>query len=637
VGKRWLLAIVFGLLVVAGGCPKSIGVHQVADPGAAASWKLSSLESGGLSQRTQQTLRRLNIDGLLPQHAEAVNGKLLELAIKEPLGEYLFALAEIHYALARKAEHHGSGEAVFRYYLSAGYAYHFLFYSHDEASAPQATERHAGTNPFDPRHRLACDIYNVGLSKCIRAAQSVGRLDPRHQLQMPTPSGEFTLSVEHYGFCWQPEEFGPLQFCSDFEVFGLENQYRTFGLGVPLIGRRAQVSQPAPSHAFYPKDLCFPVTAFFRFESNLADLAACRAGRLELYDPLRIQSVKVAGKDVALETDLTTPLAYFMSHTDLNGVALQGFLRADSDRGKAGIYFFEPYQPGKIPVLLTHGLMSSPLIWTVMFNDLRADPVLRDRFQFWFVLYPTANSYLATAADLRHELASLRNTFDPQRQDIALDDMVLIGHSMGGLVDKLLTQSSGEEFWQLVTDHPITQVKGSSEALDELERVFFFERQPAVKRIVFLGTPHRGSKLSLPTAFLLDGFLKESDRLTEAGREVVRSNPQLWPTLAKNPSEARLPTSLDLLRPGAPALKMLAKRGPPPGVHYHSVVGVLYGEGKTGNDGFVAYESAHIDGVESELVVPAGHRELHDHPQAVLEINRILREHLEEFARFEVR
>src|SRR5439155_5246449 len=228
-----------------------------------------------------------------------------------------------------------------------------------------------------------------------RGAQKVGRLDPRHELHLPTPAGEFTLSVDHLGFAWRPEEFGPLLFCCDYNVVGLENHHRTFGLGVPLIGTRLAAAQAAPGQAFYPKEVSFPVTAFFRFDCSLADLGACRAGRLELYNPLRVQSVEVVGRRVALETDLTTPLAYFLSKTDLEGIDLKGFFRPDRLRHKAGLYLFEPYEAGKIPVVLTHGLLSSPLTWTRMYNDLRADPVLRERYQFWFFLYPTGNPYLA--------------------------------------------------------------------------------------------------------------------------------------------------------------------------------------------------------------------------------------------------
>src|SRR5262249_233473 len=149
------------------------------------------------------------------------------------------------------------------------------------------------------------------------------------ELHLPTPDGhDFTLSVVQHGFAWRPEEFGPLLFSADFAVEGLENQYYSYGLGVPLIGTR-QTAAPAPAHAFYPKDVNFPVRAFCRFTGSVADLRSQRAGRLELYNPLTLQTIDVNGQAIPLEADLTTPLAYFLSRTDLDRLGYEGFLRAD--------------------------------------------------------------------------------------------------------------------------------------------------------------------------------------------------------------------------------------------------------------------------------------------------------------------
>jgi len=112
----------------------------------------------------------------------------------------------------------------------------------------------------------------------------------------------------------------------------------------------------------------------------------------------------------------TTPLAYFLADTRLETAAYVGFLRGDSLQGRYGVHMLEPYQPGKVPVVLVHGLLSSPLTWMPAFNDLRADPALRDRFQFWFYFYPTGDPYLATAADLRRDLENLRAGLDPEHR-----------------------------------------------------------------------------------------------------------------------------------------------------------------------------------------------------------------------------
>jgi pimeloyl-ACP methyl ester carboxylesterase len=593
-----------------------------------------------VSPRTRQTLRRLGLEEIYLRDAGAAAVQLHQLALREPKPELLFALAEIHYVRGRQAEHWNCSAAVGYYYLCAGYAYHYLFATADNPHlAPRGAPLAPLTplNAFDPRFRLACDLYNTGLSKCIAAAQRVGQLDPRRELHLPTPDGKaFTLSVVHKGFAWKPEEFGPVLFCQDLEVVGLENEYHTYGLGVPLIATRtAGTAEPEPSP--YPRGTSFPVTAFFRFDGTLADLAQGRVGQLELYNPLTVQVVEVRGRSVPLETDLTTPLAYFLSNTDLDNFKYTGFLHPDKVENHTGIYMLEPYQPGKIPVLMIHGLLSSPVTWSPLFNDLRADPVLRHRYQFWFYNYPTSDPYLATAADLRQSLDQLRARVDPQHQDPAFDEMVLVGHSMGGLVSRLLTVDSGNDFWQLVSDKPFENVKLLPDAAEELRRVFFFDRYPSVKRVVFLGTPHHGSKLSPSPLGRLAVHLAQLPRtLMWASRDLVNENPDLLPRLQGK----SLPTSVDLLAPGAPALELLASRCRPEGVHYHSIIGVttsktadlerfLAGDGKEPGDGVVPYTSAHLPQVDSELVVPADHHHVHQHPLAVLEVRRILLEHIQ--------
>ncbi len=649
----WLALGALALAVA--GCSYGITVRQVSDRPLLAAWQASIAANEELSPRTMQALRRLDLATLYHSDPAATLTRLHALAMDHATPDLLFALAEISYVMGRHAEKLESSDAVVCYYRCAGYAYHYLF---DGRGGEQAAAGSDGTTPqlsllpsslespvpqtldgwprmavFDPRFRLACDLYNTALAKCIRAAQRCGRLDPRHDLHLPCPDGhEFYLSVTHTGFTWPAEEFGPLLFCADYEVVGLENQFHGYGLGVPLIGTRlptaSDSADPRGRVAHYPRSVSFPVTAVFRFEGTLAALGARRAGQLELYNPLQVQHIQIANHAVPLETDLTTPLAYFLSQTDLQEVELRGFFRPDSLRNRTGIYLFEPYQPGKIPVVLVHGLLSSPLTWTPLFNELQGDPAIRNKYQFWFYLYPTGDPYLETAADLHQSLARLRAELDPQGRDAALGQMVLVGHSMGGLVSKLMTVSSGEDFWRLVSKEPFEALKGAPADRDELRRVFFFQEDPAVKQVIFLGTPHHGSKLSPSApARLVANFIRLPQRLVMATQDLAQENPGFWPANGKSAHKPQLPTSIDLLSPGAPALELLAAERATPGVHYHSIIGVAFGKGKDGSDGVVPYASAHIDGVDSEIVVPADHFRVHQHAGAMLEVRRILREH----------
>ena len=135
-----------------------------------------------------------------------------------------------------------------------------------------------------------------------------------------------------------------------------------------------------------------------------------------------------------------------------------------------GLFMLEPFDPGKIPVLMVHGLWSSPMTWMEMFNDLRSFPEIRDQYQFWFYLYPTGQPFWVSARQLREDLAQARAVVDPRHQAPALDQMVLVGHSMGGLVSTLQTLESGNDFWAVLSDRPFEELQAEDETRQQAGR-----------------------------------------------------------------------------------------------------------------------------------------------------------------------
>jgi pimeloyl-ACP methyl ester carboxylesterase len=635
--RRLIIALLVVFVPACGG----IGVREVKRPALFADWRASALVADNPSPRTVQTLRIYDLDHVYDRDPDEAIRQLHGTAVSDPQPDTLFALAELSYLRGQAIGKKHPDDAVRHYVRCCAYAQHYLLASSVETpvveaagSAPIALNPATPLTPrdaFDPRFRLACNLYNAGLAQCLRTAQKVGRLDPRSALSLPAGNGgDDIVPVVHSGFAWKAAEFGPIAFCEDYEVVGLSNLYRDYGLGVPLIGSLA--ANAGINNGYYASKLRFPVTALIRFQGGLGDVDKPNAARLELYNPRTIQAAQLGRHAVPLESDLTTPLAKFLDQYPAETIALTGFFRADKVRGQAGVKFLEPYQPGKIPVLLVHGLLSSPVTWAPMFNDLQADPVLRDRFQFWVYFYPTGDPYLDTAADLRKNLDSIRADLDPRHQDPALDQLVLVGHSMGGLVSHLQTVAGGDDFWNLVSNEPIQQVKAEEPSVKEqLDEIFYFSPRMDVKRVIFIGTPHRGSKLSpsLP-ARLAQRFIRSPKDLMADAKDLTAENPTL--------KYRQLPNSVDLLAPHAPALEVLVKRPWPPGVHYHSIIGEaprcsamverwLAGDSDEPGDGVVPVSSAHIDGAESELIVPADHFHVHQHPLAVREVRRILLEH----------
>ena len=161
----------------------------------------------------------------------------------------------------------------------------------------------------------------------------------------------------------------------------------------------------------------------------------------------------------------------------------------------------EPYDPNKIPVVMIHGFWSSPVTWLAMFNDLRAGKDIRETLSILvFSCIRPGNRFYVSAAQVRSDLKRVRNELDPYRNSTALDQMVLVGHSMGGLVSKMQTVDGGENFWDIVTDQPFENVKGDPESIKKLRDIFFFESNKSIKRVITIGTPHKGSFFATNTA-----------------------------------------------------------------------------------------------------------------------------------------
>lgn len=641
ISSCWLFV---SLLTIAG-CT-GIGVRPAGERTIFDNWMQNLGQNEDISVRTRQTLRQLDLETLYDDDPFKCYLKLISITPNDAPPDQVFALAELSFKFGRETELQQQTYSCQYYYLCAGYSYHYLFGLIKESNAQAVLQtssqpRLLPFNCFDPRFRLACELYNRSLEKCVRNVQKQGKLDSRQEIKLTTyDGGTFEVKVNHHGFNWKPEEFGPMLFCNDYEVTGLDNKYRGYGLGVPMIGSRispenrpGDTSQQAGN---YFKAVHFPVTAILRFDGGITELAHARMGTLELHNPLTFQAINIAGYSMPMETDLTTPLAYSLEKTDLASLAYKGFIFADEVDRQAGIYMFEPYQKGKIPVLMVHGLLSSPLTWAPLFNDLQADPYLREHYQFWFYLYPTGNPFMNTAAELRQSLKKMREEVDPEKKDLALDELVLVGHSMGGLIGKLMTINGGDDFWNVASNKSLDELQLKTDTREQLTQVFYFNAVQDVKRVIFMGTPHRGSKLS-PTFLGKIGkkLVRLPEQMTATVQEIMEKNPQALKQAANETF-----TSIDLLDPESPALQVLYQRKRPEKVHFHSVVGVIkknhfFQEFRdvlnwddAPGDGVVRYDSAHLKDAESELVVQADHMKVHHHPKAVQEVRRILYQHL---------
>jgi len=284
-----------------------------------------------------------------------------------------------------------------------------------------------------------------------------------------------------------------------------------------------------------------------------------------------------------------------------------------------------PYHAGRIPVVLVHGTASSAGRWADLYNDLVNDPVLRRSYQFWLFTYNSGNPIAYSGWLLRKSIADLVEALDPEGRDPALRDIVVVGHSQGGLLAKLLVVDSGARFWDLVIDEPPDRVDLEPENRELLEGSLIVAPSPYVKRVIFLSTPHRGSRLAgLGPALLLGRLVRAPANLVTAASDLFSGDPEAEVQRRISRSSG----SIGNMSPDSRFIQVLAELPIATGVRAHSIMGVKKGPKEEGGDGVVTYQSAHLDDVDSELVVRSGHSS-QSNPVVVGEVRRILIEHLE--------
>ena len=346
--------------------------------------------------------------------------------------------------------------------------------------------------------------------------------------------------------------------------------------------------------------------------------------QLVFYRTAQDDDAVVDGRRTKLAADFTAPLAYMLSKGRNRSIDIRSLIRPYLTMDQAGLFQFSPYDPAKIPIVFVHGLMSRPETWVSAVNELLADEKIRERYQFWFFLYPTGLPVWATAAKLREEMDRFRTALDPQRTNPNLDRTVIVGHSMGGLIAGLQIRTGGKHLWKQFMDTPPEKLDLTPQTKERLLRIINFGPRQDVARAVFFSTPHRGSELAVnPFAEFFARLVRLPFRLAQSDvlaiRRVLREDLRELFVAPAN--------SIVFLRARSPLLAAILKLPMRPGVPYHSVVGDR-GRGDTpdSSDGVVPYWSSHLKDARSEKIVPSGHGS-HENPEGIAELARILRQH----------
>lgn len=384
------------------------------------------------------------------------------------------------------------------------------------------------------------------------------------------------------------------------------------GLGVPVVA--ILTAEDGQRSRFEPPTSYVALTAVLRFDD-------AGSGTLEFHDPLDRERIELPGSRPMLAANFTAPVALALARTRLDRLGLVRLLDPRRFTGSAVLIRLQNYDRKRIPVVMIHGLKDTPATWFPMYQQLLSDPELRRRFQFWVFSYPSGLPYPYTASLLRHELDGVRRTFPDHK------DLVLVGHSMGGIISRLMATDAGDSIWTGMFGKGPDEFAMSGSSRRLLLDALVFDERDEVDRAVFIATPHRGSMLAQ------SWIGRTASRLVRLPSYLTDVRDDVASVLVADAAGLQLnlaPNSIDTLSPNNRFVREVNKLPVAPGVPFHSIIGDR-GRGDTpdSSDGVVAYWSSHMDGAASEKIVPSNHS-AHQHPEAIEEVKRILKLHLEE-------
>lgn len=325
-----------------------------------------------------------------------------------------------------------------------------------------------------------------------------------------------------------------------------------------------------------------------------------------------------------LAANFTAGYGLWLARSGFSSQSIRILLGRDPSMARPHLYMMQPYDPKRRVILMIHGLASSPEAWVNVANEIVGDARLRAEFQVWQVFYPTNVPIALNHAGIRRAVDDVLQHFDPQKSAAASRDMVVIGHSMGGVIAHMLVSSTrGGMFKELLADRGLSPAR-RKRLQARLGPIVDFEPMPAVRRAIFIAAPHRGTPLAGGRiGRWMAGTIRLPLTVLQSFADVLQDD---VPGLQRpHGGPLRVPNGLDNLREDDRFMQAAGKLPISPQVQYHSIIARTSAEGALdqSDDGLVPYRSAHLPGAASEKVIVSGHS-VQESAAAILELRRIL-------------
>ena len=626
-----LLAALLCATMLAAGCA-GVKVGSISPAEYLAQRRGDILTTGKLSTSAQEVLRVIGSDADLCRR----DGQACRQALADSAGitdeQRLSALSEVWLQVALSADKGGTTDgpsadkAIDAWLETARHAYAYLFF----------TARNPRDRAFEDRQTQVRDYYNYAVQQAITGLYSSYQKNGRRGRDDTRPPtvpqvGDWHIDSDVSALQLPPGAALPQELipAASLTFSGLRNIYRRDGFGAELV---AVTDEPAYGANAPPyRETPFPaLTALLKFDgADLRQVLATRDLRIVVFDPYRTSTVQLGGQDIPLAANFTSGYGLWLARSDFALQALRSLFGSADGLTRPRIYLMQPYDPNRRTIIMLHGLASSPEAWINVANEVLGDETLRRSYQVWQVYYPTNAPLPLNNLAIREAVEQTIAHFDPTGKARASNDVTLIGHSMGGVLSRLMVSSSEDKLWEaLLASYPM-QGAQQQRIEQRLAPYLRFEPLPQVSDAIFIASPHRGTdfannRISRWVANLITLPVTMLGQLSDISRELIRIAPG-----KQDQGPLRIPNSIDNLSDRDPFVRLSSGLPMNPRVRYHSIIGndTAGVPLAASSDGIVPYQSAHLEGAASELVISSQHS-VQENPLAILEIRRILKEQL---------
>lgn len=530
------------------------------------------------------------------------------------------------------------------------YAYAYLFYS----------ARDPKTRLFDNRQVQVRDFYNTAVISLAQIESEISRNGYIYDVSPELEPGKFHVkyfirqnnALKSLNADAIPESTEIIA-ASELNFRGLRSINRRDGFGADFVvilpeavenpqqetksyrlndkNQNDSTGQvPAGSNIHPARYLPVTLTAIPR-GNNIEEILNSKDIDFHAYNPYDFETTVINQTEYPLSANFSAPYGLWLARTDLAAAAYLGLIAQENRLIAPHLYMLEPYNPNKRVIIMVHGLASSPEAWISLTHDVLGDPLLREHYQVWQVFYSTNMPILESRYQIHALIESAFNKVDPQHKNPASQQSVLIGHSMGAVISRLLM--SNDNFLNNALADFDRKDREKLLKLPVVQKRFKMEALPEVGRMVLISGPLRGTEyadrwftrairkvIRLPQSFaesVINGIKDANldERLIKSIHKITLANVQNGPSDLSKKSEFMHMTGNASIIPNLP---------------YHSIMGNLNGDVPKAemSDGIVPYNSSHLDGALSEKIISGGHS-IQETPEAVLELRRILRLHLE--------